>query len=274
MKATTMVAAICGIALAAPAAGAEGYVSPVTGRPFREGDGYTLEQLKARDARVMERTGGFVVREAAGPLAAFVDARERPTATVDEVARLYRLGTRLGCVALREPRGGADPLAFARSVMESRRPLLAVVVVDGGEGGLPALSVFPEERIGIVNADRLRGGDDPSAPEMRVAREVWRAMGFIGGIGFSAQDNDVMRPYYTIEELDANRHPYIQPMNMARMRAMWSRLGVRREERVPYRAACAQGWAPEPTNALQRAIWDEVRSGRERGPARALRIVP
>ena len=260
-------------ALAAACAFAEEYVSPVTGQPFREGGKYTLEQIKARDARVMEKTGGFIVREAKGPLAVIVDARAKARATVDEVARLYRLGTRLDCAVEKRPRGGAGPLAFAQSLMAEGSPLLVAAVVDGDDA-LPALSVFPEERIGIVNADRLAGGSDPSAREMRVAKELWRAIGFIGGIGFSAQENDVMQPYYTIAELDANRHPYIQPMNMAKMQRMWRRFGVQKAARIPYRTACLEGWAPPPTNDVQRTIWEKVHSEKERGPAKALKIVP
>ena len=28
---------------------------------------------------------------------------------------------------------------------------------------------------------------------------------------------------------------------------------------VPYRTACREGWAPAPTNDIQKAIWNEVR---------------
>ena len=28
--------------------------------------------------------------------------------------------------------------------------------------------------------------------------------------------------------------------------------------RIPYRQACQEGWAPAPTNAVQRAIWNKV----------------
>jgi len=38
--------------------------------------------------------------------------------------------------------------------------------------------------------------------------------------------------------------------------------------------AVIEGWAPAPTNAYQRAVWDEVKSEKERGPSNALKIVP
>ena len=131
--------------------GEDAYVSPVTGQPFRPGGKFTLEQIKARDERVLKKTGGFINLKAEGPLALFVDARAKATLTVDEVQRLYRLGTHLDCNTLKLPRGADTPLAYARKQMATRQPLLLVAVIEGDET-LPALSIFPEERIGLVNA--------------------------------------------------------------------------------------------------------------------------
>lgn len=253
-------AQVQGVAAADGAAATnETYVDMITGKPWTPDSKWTIEQLKARDERVLKKTGGFLQLPAEGPLAMVVDAREKKRATIDEVARLYTLGTKLEIDVAKEPRGAVSPLAAARAKMAAAKPLLLVMVVEG-DAELPALSVFPEERIGIINADRLKGGEDPAAPELRVSKEVWRAIGFIGGIGFSAQENDMMQPYYTLEELDGNNHPYIQPMNMAKLGAFWKRFGVKRTRRVPYFKAVEQGWAPAPTNDYQQAIWDAAKA--------------
>ena len=251
----------------------EEYVSPVTGQKFDPNGKFTLEQIKARAERVLKKTGGFIRQKAEGPQTLFVDARDKPTLTVDEVARLYKLGTHLDCAFEKTARGEVCPLEFAQKIMAEKKPLMVVVVVEKAEK-LPALSVYPEERIGLVNADKLKGGDDPSAPEMRVSKEIWRAMGFIGGVGFSMADNDMMQPYYTLAEIDANNHPYIQPMNMAKMQKMWKRFGVKKEARIPYRVAVQQGWAPAPTNDYQRAVVEELKSEKERGPTNPIKIEP
>lgn len=235
----------------------EEYVSPVTGRPFDPNGKFTLEQVKARDERVLKKTGGFIHQKAEGPQTLLVDARQKPTLTMDEVARVYKLATHLEAQVRKEPRGDATPLAFAKKMMSEAKPLMLVMVVDGVPDQ-PILSIFPEERVGIVNADKLKGGDDPSMPEMRVSKETWRAIGFVGGLGFSQADNDIMQPLYSLKELDANRYPFIQPMNMARMQKMWKRFGVKKERRVPYRVAVQEGWAAQPTNDYQKAVWDEV----------------
>jgi hypothetical protein len=37
-----------------------------------------------------------------------------------------------------------------------------------------------------------------------------------------------------------------------------SRIGVTQPEFTTYRKACKEGWAPTPTNDVQKAIWDRI----------------
>jgi len=245
------------VAVALQLSAEEEYISPVTGKPVPADGKFTVEQIKARDERVMQKTGGFLLQKASGPQLLLVDARDRPSGAVDEVARLYKLGAHLDANVEKTPRGAKVAYDFAKEISDAKKPLMTLVVFDGNPT-FPALAVYPEERIGLVNADRLKGGEDPAAPEVRVAKEVWRAMGFIGGVGFSQYENDMMQPYYTLKELDGNIHAYIQPMNMAKMGKFWKRFGVKKEARVPYLVAVQEGWAPAPTNDVQKAIWDKV----------------
>lgn len=234
------------------------YISPVTGKPLPKDGKYTVEQYKARDERVLKKTGGFLQQAAEGPLMMLLDTRKKERLTIDEVGRVYKLATHLDVKIAKEERKEKSPLQFAQEKMAGEKPLMLIAVVEDC-AELPALSVFPEERIGIVNADKLQGGDDPSVPEMRVSKEMWRAIGFVGGIGFSPAENDIMQPYYTLKELDDNRYPFIQPMNMAKMQRMHKRFGVKKARRIPYRVAVLEGWAPAPTNDYQKAIWEEVK---------------
>lgn len=248
---------------------AQEYISPLTGKPVPKDSPYTIEQIKARDERVLKKTGGFLLQKASGPEAMVIDARNKATLTIDEVARVYKLGCKLNMNTEKIARGAVSPLKFAQKKMAEKKPLMLVVVFEGADEW-PALSVFPEERIGLVNADKLKGGNDPSASETRVSKEIWRALGFVGGIGFSHMENDMMQPYYTLEEIDGNMHNYIQPMNMAKWGALWKRFGVKKEARVPYSLACQQGWAPAPTNEYQKAIWNKIHAM----PTAPIKILP
>ena len=76
MKRLVLVAAM---AVAACAVGDEEYISVVTGKPVPKDSKYTVEQIKARDERVMKKTGGFIHQAAEGPQTLLVDARAKPT---------------------------------------------------------------------------------------------------------------------------------------------------------------------------------------------------
>ena len=242
----------------------ETYYSIITGVPWTKKHRLTLEEYKERDQKVLRRAGGFIYFPAEGPKLLLCEARGRAALTIDEVARLWKLGSKLEADLLKEPCGG-DPLDYATKVMGERKPLMIVAVVEHDR--LPALSVFPEERIGIVNAAKLKGhSKDPAATEMRVMKEVWRAIGFIGGLGFSAAKNDVMQPWYTLAELDSTDNAYIQPMSMMGMQQMWNRFGVKQPHKIPYRTAVKQGWAQPPTNDLQKAVWDEIKGSTNNVP--------
>jgi hypothetical protein len=49
-------------------------------------------------------------------------------------------------------------------------------------------------------------------------------------------------------------------------------LGVTPAEMTTYRKACREGWAPAPTNDIQKAIWEQVKADKERGPTNPLKI--
>ena len=124
----------------------------------------------------------------------------------------------------------------------------------------PGRGVMPEERIAIINAKRYLGGKEPLAPETRLIKEVWRALGFVGGVGYAPYQNDVLQPVYNLRELDALVYQVMQPMNFQKMYAQMAKFGVKRARHIPYRLAVMEGWAPQPTNEYQKAIWDEVRA--------------
>ena len=72
MKRVLMVAVAVGAMLSAAGAEEE-YISVVTGKPVPKDGKYTVEQIKARDERVMRKTGGFIHQKAEGPRTMFLD---------------------------------------------------------------------------------------------------------------------------------------------------------------------------------------------------------
>ena len=68
---------------------------------------------------------------------------------------------------------------------------------------------------------------------------------------------------------------YRLPIDISnRLRFYMKPIGVEPGFVTTYRSACVHGWAPTPTNDYQKAVWEEVRSEKERGPAKGLKIEP
>ena len=250
-----LISAIAAMAVSA-AAGEEVYVSPITGQPFREGGEYTLEQIKARDERVLKKTGGFVEAEAKGVSVLVLDTRLKPGGAALQFEDVFSSLSKTNVKVERKPlEPGESALDKAASMLGSEKAAYAIAIIE--DDARRGLAVYPEDRLAVVNAARYRGGDDPLRPEVRVHKEIWRALGFMAGIGYAPFENDVMQPVFSIGELDAQQYQVMQPMNFQKMYATLKNFGVTRARRVPYRLACKEGWAPAPTNEYQKAIWDE-----------------
>lgn len=65
-------------------------------------------------------------------------------------------------------------------------------------------------------------------------------------------------PFTSLKELD--RIPVLQPCPepFNKMIDSAKAYGINTIAIATYRTACQQGWAPAPTNDVQKAIWDEV----------------
>lgn len=240
--------------LTQPGAGVQPAKSEKSGRKQ-----FSPEQLAERDRRVLEKTGGFIEVAASGPAVEILDTRTKPGTGPVWVKEVWNKHAKspfnLQTNTIPE---GKCPYAFGKEKVDADNALIVVVLAQAGDK-LPALSVFPEERVSVVNCDILLKDKNPIDAEVRVIKECWRSIGFLTGVGYVQQDNDVMQPVFSMADLDADEFQIIQPMNYSRMAKMMAKFNVQRSRRIAYRAAVKQGWAPSPTNDLQKTIWEEVK---------------
>ena len=123
--------------------------------------------------------------------------------------------------------------------------------------GTDALAIFPESFKAVVNVKALAAdGASASVVEERVGKELVRAGLFLMGSGY-AMYNCFAMPVTSLSELDALTARAPTPETMLHLRGM-RRIGVKEIRFATYRQACREGWAPQPTNDVQKAIWDEV----------------
>ena len=136
---------------------------------------------------------------------------------------------------------------------------LVVVVVS--DENTPAMLLAPEDGWGYVNVMQLTNDLKSEKAKKkflpsRTRKEIIRAFSILAGGGSSQFDGNLMNAS-TIRETDFMEESI--PVDMINY---WQRrlkaLGITKKISATYLDACEQGWAPAPTNDVQKAIWDKV----------------
>jgi hypothetical protein len=164
---------------------------------------------------------------------------------------------------------GACPMTTAKKAFSDDK-VGAVIVIANQGADMPALTVCPEDRMGVINADRLsqdlpdEGGEEVLAK--RFTKEMWRAVAFVLG-GYEAQYPCVMKSAFSPADLDANPLLMTCPPVSGAISKNAQRFGFAKVQCVPYFIAVRQGWAPPPANDAQR---EEVERFEKMKAARAI----
>ena len=224
----------------------------------------------------MEKFGGFVYKPYAGRVCTFMNAQTRvPDAPFDwccqQISQVLSLPLYMGRTTVSD-NDNFSPIRAAYADVKNTGAVVSIVDLPGW----PSLLVAPEDGWVQVNVGAL-AKDDPGAEvlEKRVKKELWRAVVLLFGGGNSMMmHGDLMRPINSLRDLDEKQNlaPGPEPFNVmidgARAR------GISPIYRTTYRQACVEGWAPAPTNDFQRAIFERVKSDKERGPMKPIAITP
>lgn len=135
----------------------------------------------------------------------------------------------------------------------------AVVIV--ADDNTPALLSAIEDGWAVVNVRKL--DQNLTTPEdkakfynSRCQKEVLRAFASIGG-GMTSQYPGNIMNVASVKDLDLC-DTFIPADRIQDMTKYLTRRGVTPIYMAYYRQACKQGWAPAPTNDVQRAIWNKV----------------
>lgn len=217
----------------------------------------TPEERKANhDRLVMERQGGYVtVRGTPSGSIVVVNGQNRvPACNFDFTA--YAVGKWLkGLVTVVD--GEAATVATATDLKKRHKADFAVFVVD--DKSLPPSLIAVEAQWAIVNVGALGVGNaNEEIVRIRAKNEFARVFTILCG-GFSSQYPAPLMNFI-IDIPDLDRCLADPPGDMtARIKGYLDKRGIKPEQKVFYRKACREGWAPAPTNEYQKAIWDEVR---------------
>lgn len=151
----------------------------------------------------------------------------------------------------------------------------AAVVVLADRGDAPRVLVAPEEGWAAVNTEALAAdGATGTNYELRVTKEMWRALAIMLGASDSMFQPCLLAPVHSLADLDGLGCNVPSPEPFGKMVRNARALGCQPAHRATYKRACQEGWAPAPTNDVQRAIWEQVKADKERGPSNPITIKP
>ena len=125
---------------------------------------------------------------------------------------------------------------------------------------LPSVLHAPDSRWTMVNFARLRegNGEKPAFFELRCKKQLVRGFALLAGAQKSSYPDSLLLPMVKIEDYD--KYPdYKIPVDLKpRYGEYLKALGVVPYKLASYRHACQAGWAPAPTNGVQKKIWDKI----------------
>ncbi len=149
----------------------------------------------------------------------------------------------------------------------------AIFVID--DKSLPMTLIAPEAGWAAVNAAPLKAGaPDDKLLATRLQRQLWRVFAQLNGAANTMFPHCVLKPVHTLADLDALSMNMVCPEPYNKMIEDLRHRGITPRRMATYRQACKEGWAPAPTNDVQRTILEQIRAEIERGPSKSITIPP
>ena len=216
----------------------------------------TKEELAEIRAKNLARVGGLInVRGTPSGKILFVNSQKR--VALDEFKPVYAQNARqLRGVDAWKEEPSAPAMSSVSAYMRNEKATFAVFIVD--DPALPMSLLALEPGWAFVNVAAL-AIDNPKSELLchRARVELARVFSILCGGASSQFPSRIMN---TISKpADLNGCTADVPVDIStKMTAYCDQRGVKGVRYTSYARACEQGWAPAPTNDVQKAIWDKV----------------
>ena len=204
-------------------------------------------------------SGGIVEKKYTGNVLRIINTQDIISADkVQQIAQEMRWQALLPFeVMTKNMLAGESPMKIATDSVNVNNVGAIVLVIN--EETLPIVLTAPEQRWTILNINSIKtDAKSIEKIEERFTKLLWIAIGRTLGAGYSSYKPCVMAPFKDIVGLDNNpaKKPCPEPFN--KMIDTGAAYGIKTINIASYRKACQEGWAPAPTNDIQKAIWDKV----------------
>lgn len=218
---------------------------------------------EAAAQRRYQRTGGFILKP--GSLQGeiyYVNCQERADAKwLSESINYFKKQTSLD-IKLSDGK--------FRFPSPEVKGALSLFVVD--DKSYPSILIAPEDRWAMVNIAPLEIGAKPVFFEARVKKQLSRVFSALCGATNSQFPMSLTGGITSANELD--KYPdYELPVDViSRFPSYLAAFGVSPATYFTYQQGCLEGWAPAPTNDVQRAIWEKIKAEKSEKPTNPIKV--
>jgi hypothetical protein len=193
--------------------------------------------------RMMEKTGGILEKPGTGRVVV-VNAQDKfSSGDIESQVKKCNSAIRVKIDVEKGSWKLGDKLPAGANV--------AVFIVN--DPALPISLVAMEEQWGVLNVAKLEGAS-------RFNKALARVMISTLGAGVSQFKGSPMQTVTNANDLDKLHSEGITFDALQSIMRNLQNLGVTQARKTTYRRACMEGWAAQPTNSFQKAVWDEVHS--------------
>lgn len=223
-----------------------------------------------RRAAWLRKVGGFCEGETKGKHFLYLNCAEIDTTVLDNVIEQMK---QVCGISLRQSSAQivGDPLAYARSVLQSKNDVGAVTVFYKGPSDAPIESIFPMDKVCVINVTPIMNCSK-KAYSSRTTALACRSIAYLAGGAMPFGVEGCMKNVFTSKELDGLKSKLLHPMSGQLVKSSASDFGFAQWKRGTYLAACQGGWAHEPTNELQKAIWEQVKAEKDQKPSNPIKV--
>ena len=212
---------------------------------------FCVENANDKAAMLFQRTGGFVIKpdSAKGKVAFF------------NIQQVYDKSAIQGAASIL-----SDELHYDVDVVDnvetftisnastilSQSGAGAGVFLINGETSAPAILAAPDSSWSIVNVVAFKKDD------ALLSKQVLRAFAMCAGGHLSQAPISLMGPFKNSKQVSAIPTDKLPADTIAKILRNLKERGVEQYIQATYLKACREGWAPAPTNDVQKAIWDKI----------------
>ena len=213
-----------------------------------------MERRRMANEKFMRKTGGYVIKPNSriGTVAVIDTQMKVAGAEFEKVAKELSDQLKMNFTYVKAEKGAPEEL------LKNSKAKYAVIVTD--DAAAPASLVALEDNWATMNVAKMGRGLKGDAVgkflTSRCRKELSRLLAILCG-GTASQFPGNVMDVKKLEDLDLA----VEGLPFDKIRAMEEFLkynGFQAEVRATYRKACQEGWAAQPTNEIQKAVWNEV----------------